>query len=135
MLFLPQRMAARLVVPVPENGSSTVSPTKLNILTSGSTSSAGYGAGWERVEAPRTVTTCFDHFLCDFSPITLSTRIASVGRRYAPGLRCIKINSMSFFMMEFGSYGFPRNEEQFSTSNTAFEILCHTTVARLWNPM
>ena len=37
--------AATLVVPVPRNGSSTVSPTNENMRTSRSASSGGYGAG------------------------------------------------------------------------------------------
>src|SRR5712691_6480621 len=45
MLLRPHFAAATLVVPVPMNGSSTVSPTKLNMRTSRSASSSGYGAG------------------------------------------------------------------------------------------
>src|SRR6266545_6393546 len=131
MLLRPARAAARLVVPVPEKGSRIVSPAKLNILISGSTSSVGYGAGCERVEAPRTVTIWLNQALCDFSGITLRTRIASVGRRYPPGFRCIRMNSMSFLMTALGSYGFPRKEVPFSTSKAAFEILCQIIVARL----
>lgn len=44
-------------------------------------------AGWDRVEAPRIVTICLNHSLWDFSPMTLRIRIASLGRRYAPGFR------------------------------------------------
>ena len=45
MLFLPARAAASIVVPVPTNGSSTVSFAKLNIRMSLSASSSGNGAG------------------------------------------------------------------------------------------
>jgi hypothetical protein len=31
---------------------------------------------------------------------------------------------MSFLITESGSYGFPRKLDPFSTSHTAFEILC-----------
>ena len=41
----PHFAAAMFVVPVPMKGSRTVSPTKLNILISRSTSVSGYGAG------------------------------------------------------------------------------------------
>ena len=54
MLFRPLRAAARLVVPVPRNGSRTVSPTKLNIRTNRSANSDGKGAGCNFVEAPTT---------------------------------------------------------------------------------
>ena len=58
-LLRPHFAAATLVVAVPMNGSSTVSPTKLNMRTSRSASSMGYGAGCSRVEAPVTpVHTC-----------------------------------------------------------------------------
>ncbi len=52
MLFRPQRLAAMFVDAVPMNGSSTVSPTKLNMRINRSASSIGYGAGWSLVEAP-----------------------------------------------------------------------------------
>ena len=52
MLFLPHLLAAMFVVPVPMKGSSTVSPTKLNMRISRSASSAGNGAGWCFVDAP-----------------------------------------------------------------------------------
>lgn len=57
----------------------------------------------------------FDSFEC--------RRCRSVGLRYPPGLRNIKMYSQSFLMMALGSYGFPRNEEPFSTSYLAFAIL------------
>lgn len=57
--------------------------------------------------------------------------MASVGRRYPPGFRCIRMNSISFLITALGSYGLPKNDEPFSTSSAAFEILCQITVARL----
>lgn len=44
-LLRPQRAAATHVVPVPTNGSSTVSPTKENMRTNRSASDKGNGAG------------------------------------------------------------------------------------------
>jgi len=52
MLLRPQRAQARLVVPVPIKGSSTVSPAKENILTKRSANSSGYGAGCCRLDVP-----------------------------------------------------------------------------------
>src|SRR5690606_33730289 len=45
MLFRPHRAAAADVVPVPRNGSNTVSPANENIRTSRSASVSGKGAG------------------------------------------------------------------------------------------
>ena len=97
-------MAAKVVVPVPRNGSSTVSPTKLNMRIRRSASSSGYGAGWFRVEAPvNPVQIYWNHALWFSSEMTLRIRIATEGWRYPPGLRCIKMNSMSFLITAFGS--------------------------------
>ena len=78
MLFRPQRLAAMLVDAVPMNGSSTVSPTKLNIRMSRSASSMGNGAGWFLVDAPvKPCQICWNHSRCFSSEITLSTRVAT----------------------------------------------------------
>lgn len=42
---------------------------------------------------------------------------------------------MSFLIMAFGSYGFPRKLEPFSTSNLAFAILCQIIGARFSKPI
>ena len=52
MLFRPFLNAATMVVPLPQKGSRTVSPTKENMRTNRVANSSGYGAGWLFVEAP-----------------------------------------------------------------------------------
>jgi hypothetical protein len=55
MLFRPVFTAAIEVVPVPQKGSSTVSPAKENNLTNRSAKGTGNGAGWPfRVDSPFT---------------------------------------------------------------------------------
>src|SRR3989338_2502184 len=67
ILFLSDLRAANIVVPVPQNGSNTVSPQNENILTRRSASSSGYGAGWGLVEAPVIFQICWNHSLnCSF---------------------------------------------------------------------
>src|ERR1039457_7187777 len=51
MLFRRVLRAATMVVPVPQKGSRTVSPTKENIWTSREASSRGRGAGCSLVKA------------------------------------------------------------------------------------
>ena len=75
-LFLPARTAATEAVPVPRNGSSTVSPTNENMRTSRVASSRGYGAGCCLVDAPGIVQICRNHSWCSAAEITLSTRTA-----------------------------------------------------------
>ena len=58
--------------------------------------------------------------------ITLKTRVAASGVRYPPGFRSMRMNSISFLITEFGSKGLPRKLEPFSTSWTAFAILCQS---------
>jgi len=117
MLGRPHRIAATVVVPVPRNGSSTVSPTKLNMRTSRSASSSGNGAGWFFVDAPGTsLQIAWNHFWWFSAEMTLRILAAMEGLRYPPCLRSISMNSMSFLITAFGSYGLPRNELPFSTS-------------------
>src|SRR6185437_6438162 len=73
MLFRPQSPAAAEVVPVPRKGSRTVSPAKLNMRIKRVANSAGYGAGWLRVEAPaRPVQICWNHSRCSSALMRLS---------------------------------------------------------------
>ena len=104
MLWRPQRAAAMLVVPVPANGSNTVSPTKLNIRTRRSANCNGNGAGCCLVDAPVIpVRICWNHALWFSSEMTLNTRVQTSGCRYPPGFRSMRMNSMSFLITEFGS--------------------------------
>ena len=61
ILFLPASRAAKAVVPVPKNGSKTISPTKENILMSLRASSRGKGAGCFRVDSPFMSHICLNH--------------------------------------------------------------------------
>jgi hypothetical protein len=61
MLFRSVLRAATIVVPVPQKGSRTVSPTNENILTSRVASSNGNGAGWCLVDAPVMFQICWNH--------------------------------------------------------------------------
>ena len=54
--------ALKIAVPRPANGSSTVSPIKLNMRTSRDATSTGKGAGWSRVEAPGSCQTCWNQW-------------------------------------------------------------------------
>ena len=112
----PARSAAIMVVPVPTNGSRTVSPTKLQILMRRSSQ--------------------FDRERCRVIPRRCSWNVgpnrakrtlvlslwsswkgdAAVGLRYPPGFRRNRMYSCSFLMIAFGSNGLPRNELPFSTS-------------------
>ena len=69
--------------------------------------------------------------LRDPARIPLPSRGASV----SPRLPRIKMNSMSFLMMAFGSYGLPRNFDPLDTSYEALAILCQMMGLRLSNPM
>src|SRR5208282_4470420 len=59
--------------------------------------------------APCSVQVCCVHAWKLSFGIMLLFRISSVGCRYPPGFRCMRMNSISFFMIAFGSYGFPKN--------------------------
>ena len=59
MLFRPVLRAAIIVVPVPQNGSSTVSPVKENMRTRRVASSIGNGAGCCLVDAPGIFQICW----------------------------------------------------------------------------
>jgi len=64
-----------------------------------------------------------------------NSRVSSDGLRYPPGFRWNKIYSISFLIIEFGSYGFPRNAVLRDTSNFALAILYQIMGARLSNPI
>ena len=131
----PALRAAIKVVPVPQNGSSTVSPTKENILTSLEASSSGNGAGWFLVQAPVMFQICLNQLSKSFFLILLSSLCFSVGCLYPPGFLCISMNSISFLIMAFGSWGLPRNLLPFATSKLAFDILCQIIGLRLSKPI
>src|SRR5437867_11367037 len=67
--------------------------------------------------------------------MTLRILVATSGVRYPPGFLSMRMNSMSFLITAFGSYGLPRKLDPFSTSYTALEILCQLMGARLSKPM
>src|ERR1035438_5020775 len=104
MLFLPEFMAAMLVVPVPANGSRTVSPTNENRRINRSASSAGYGAGWPlRVDSPLiSVHEVFSH--CCISRLVRTERALCIGdgERYEPPLRRKRMYSKSFLTIAPG---------------------------------
>ena len=81
-LFRPVLRAAICVEAVPVNGSSTVSPTKLNVRTRRSANCTGNGAGCFWVEAPGvSFTICRNHRSWSSAAIGLRRRAAGLGRR------------------------------------------------------
>ena len=81
MLFLRVLRAATIVVAVPQNGSSTVSPTKENIWTRREASSRGKGAGCSLVEAPVRFQNCWNQRSNLSFGTMLSWRCSWVGLR------------------------------------------------------
>src|ERR1035437_5304747 len=62
MLFRAAWAASHMIVPDPTNGSSTVSPTKLNMRMIRRANSLGKGAGWLRLDVPGMVQICLNHW-------------------------------------------------------------------------
>src|SRR5436190_3428695 len=104
MLFLPVAIAARFVVPVPTNGSRTVSPANENSLIKRSAKICGYGAGWpRRVDSPLMSTQAErSHDLISFLVNIESAFWIDKGERYSPPFLRKSMYSASFLMIAPG---------------------------------
>jgi len=94
----------------------------------------GAGCPW-RLEAPgMSLQTCRIAASNSSRGIMLAARWTAVGFRYGPGFRTRRMNSTSFLITPFGSYGFPSAAPVPPISVVAFAIFSQKTVARPSNP-
>ena len=73
---------------------------------------SGVFTGGRTRNIPKLLKPLLEVSLVDLAQLTL----LGVGLRYPPGFLCISMNSMSFLIMAFGSYGLPRNLPPLDTS-------------------